>query len=550
MLRLPLLQRAAGPRPAATSMPGAGRRPRQPRRDRLRGRAPRPAARSACSPRAAGCSSSASSTCPTLPDSRQRPQPPGRAAAQRDAPARRRRARARAHLAGHRRTRASRSAPAQGVVKRVNPEVLGRDEWDVISLKDGDEVVGAVELATGDETLCFITSDAQLLHFGADGVRPQGRSGGGIAGVRLAAGERVGVVRRARPRDVRRRHRSGSSTALPGTEPGAVKVTPFTEYPPKGRATGGVRCHRFLKGEDTLVFAWAGTAPPARRRPAAPRSTCPRPTGRRDGSGVPGQPADRGRARDRSRRASRTCRPVCKADRMPARAAARPPRASCRRPAAGRLQRRREGGRRRPDPRGGPRAAATTLDETSGVSLTLTHRGPARGRDRIAQGRRRRRPTRRPSRARSRWSSPAPTSTSRSIAVDGKVYAQLPFTDRLPGHRPGDYGAPDPAAADEPRRRLLAPCCRHRGRRGGRDASAAARTTRRSSPSTPAPCPATREERHPERRRATFDADVHRHRRRRAARGRADRRLLPRHRRDDLHRRLRRLRHEKDITAP
>ena len=54
----------------------------------------------------------------------------------------------------------------QGVVKRVNPEVLGnRDAWEVIRLADGDEVVGAVELRTGDEELCFVTSDAQLLHF-------------------------------------------------------------------------------------------------------------------------------------------------------------------------------------------------------------------------------------------------------------------------------------------------------------------------------------------------------------------------------------------------
>ena len=78
-----------------------------------------------------------------------------------------------------------------GIVKRVNPEVLGRDEWEVIRLDDGDEVVGAVELATGTETLCFITTDAQLLHFGAETVRPQGRSGGGIAGIRVAADERV-----------------------------------------------------------------------------------------------------------------------------------------------------------------------------------------------------------------------------------------------------------------------------------------------------------------------------------------------------------------------
>ena len=80
----------------------------------------------------------------------------------------------------------------QGVVKRVNPEVLtNRDEWEVIGLRDDDEVVGALDLQTGSETLCFITSDAQLLHFGADGVRPQGRAGGGMAGVRLATGERA-----------------------------------------------------------------------------------------------------------------------------------------------------------------------------------------------------------------------------------------------------------------------------------------------------------------------------------------------------------------------
>ena len=101
----------------------------------------------------------------------------------------------------------------QGVVKRVNPEVLtNRDEWEVIGLKDGDEVVGATDLATGSETLCFITSDAQLLHFGADGVRPQGRSGGGMAGVRLTGGERVvwfGAIDPGRRRGGRRGHRLG-----------------------------------------------------------------------------------------------------------------------------------------------------------------------------------------------------------------------------------------------------------------------------------------------------------------------------------------------------
>ncbi|QYJ05365.1 DNA topoisomerase 4 subunit A [Nocardioides panacisoli] len=179
-----------------------------------------------------------------------------------------------------------------GIVKRVRPEVLGKDDWDVISLKDDDEVVGAVQLRTGSEELCFITADARLLHFPADGVRAQGRSGGGIAGVRIGDGERVawfGTVATDADGDgpvvVTS---SGSSSSLPGTEAGAVKVTPFSEYPAKGRGTGGVRCHRFLKGEDALVFAWAGPAPARATASSGAPVDLPAAEGRRDGSGVPG----------------------------------------------------------------------------------------------------------------------------------------------------------------------------------------------------------------------------------------------------------------------
>jgi DNA gyrase subunit A len=176
----------------------------------------------------------------------------------------------------------------QGVVKRVNPEVLGKDDWEVIGLKDGDEVVGAVELRSGDEELCFITSDARLLHFGAAGVRPQGRSGGGMTGVKLTSAQYVVWFGALVPAASVVVTASGSSTALPGTEPGAVKVTRFDEYPPKGRATGGVRCHRFLKGEDILVFAWAGAAPARAAAASGSPVDLPEPTGRRDGSGLPG----------------------------------------------------------------------------------------------------------------------------------------------------------------------------------------------------------------------------------------------------------------------
>jgi len=178
---------------------------------------------------------------------------------------------------------------AQGVVKRANPEYLAnRDEWEVIALKDGDTVVGAAQLRTGEETLCFITDDAQLLHFGAGTVRPQGRSGGGIAGIKLAAGAKATWFGAFVPDDAVVVTISGASSALPGTEAGSVKVTAFGEYPGKGRATGGVRCHRFLRGEDTLVFAWAGPAPAYAAAASGAPVDLPDATGRRDGSGVPG----------------------------------------------------------------------------------------------------------------------------------------------------------------------------------------------------------------------------------------------------------------------
>jgi len=182
-----------------------------------------------------------------------------------------------------------------GIVKRVNPEVLGRDEWEVINLAPGDEVVGAVQLRTGEETLCFITSDAQLLHFGAAQVRPQGRNAGGMQGIRVAHGSRVvffGAIVGSPEQSVVVTS-SGASSALPGTESGSVKVTPFSEYPAKGRATGGVRCHRYLKGEDTLVFAWAGAAPARAAANSGAPIDLPAADGRRDGSGLPAaQPID------------------------------------------------------------------------------------------------------------------------------------------------------------------------------------------------------------------------------------------------------------------
>ncbi|HEX9537565.1 MAG TPA: DNA topoisomerase IV subunit A [Streptosporangiaceae bacterium] len=202
---------------------------------------------------------------------------------------------------------------AAGVVKRVAPDYpQNAADFEVISLKDGDRVVGAVQLTSEEQDLVFITSDAQLLRFGAAAVRPQGRAAGGMAGIRLAAGASViwfgavppgggtvgpdgagpngagpggpepgGLVQPGAVVVTA----AGSSGALPGTAAATVKVTPYAEYPAKGRATGGVRCHRFLKGEDTLVLAWAGPAPARGATDAGVPVDLPSAEGRRDGSG-------------------------------------------------------------------------------------------------------------------------------------------------------------------------------------------------------------------------------------------------------------------------
>ncbi len=179
---------------------------------------------------------------------------------------------------------------ASGVVKRVAPDYpQNATEFEVIALKDGDRVVGAVQLASEAQDLAFVTSDAQLLRFGATSVRPQGRSAAGMAGIRLAARASViwfGAVDPAADAAPVVVTVAGSAGALPGTSAVTVKVTPYAEYPPKGRGTGGVRCHRFLKGEDVLVLAWAGPAPARGATEAGSPVDLPPPDGRRDGSGV------------------------------------------------------------------------------------------------------------------------------------------------------------------------------------------------------------------------------------------------------------------------
>ncbi|SDH25945.1 DNA gyrase/topoisomerase IV subunit A [Microbacterium pygmaeum] len=175
----------------------------------------------------------------------------------------------------------------QGVVKRIVPTALAtRPEVEAIGLKPGDEVVGAA--SAPDETeLVFVTSDAQLLRFAASSVRPQGGPAGGMAGINVSAGAAViffGVVSDA---DAVAISISGAEGVLPGTDAGRIKASRFDEFPAKGRATGGVRSHAFLKGEDRLSVAWVGPRGALAVGPDGSVRALPEATAKRDASGQP-----------------------------------------------------------------------------------------------------------------------------------------------------------------------------------------------------------------------------------------------------------------------
>jgi DNA gyrase subunit A len=177
---------------------------------------------------------------------------------------------------------------AQGVVKRVaGGGYPSRPDFDVVALKPGDEVVGVAQ-GPDSEHLVFVTSDAQLLHFAASQVRPQGVAAGGMAGINVAAKATAiffGSVDAGS--DVVVATISTPAETLAGADPGRAKVSRLSEFPGKGRATGGVRAHTFLKGEDALALAWVGPAPAMAVGVDGSLRTLPEAGAKRDASGTP-----------------------------------------------------------------------------------------------------------------------------------------------------------------------------------------------------------------------------------------------------------------------
>lgn len=139
-----------------------------------------------------------------------------------------------------------------GVVKQIQLPLPDKHDVQIISLKDGDSLVG-IGQSSNASSLVFVAADGSVLVFDSDAVRPQGLPAAGMAGIKLketnaiffgsATGGELLVTC------------ANNSQALAETDPGSYKATPLAQYPKKGRGTQGVRAQRFLKNEDQLYFA-------------------------------------------------------------------------------------------------------------------------------------------------------------------------------------------------------------------------------------------------------------------------------------------------------
>jgi DNA gyrase subunit A len=99
-----------------------------------------------------------------------------------------------------------------------------------ITLEEGDEL-GWARLTDGEDEIIMVTELGQALRFSEASVRSMGRAASGVIGIGLAQGDHVASMEVV----------EAAGELLVVTTTGYGKCTPLSEYPPKGRATGGVQ---------------------------------------------------------------------------------------------------------------------------------------------------------------------------------------------------------------------------------------------------------------------------------------------------------------------
>lgn len=140
-----------------------------------------------------------------------------------------------------------------GVVKRVDTSGLSKknNTYQIINLAQNDEVVGCgFSNVNSESSVVFVTKEGNILRTESKNIRPQGPGGGGMAGIKLKEADEVIAFYEE--------EETALATLITVTDLGNVKVSKLEEYPTKGRATGGMKCHLFKKRESALIEAYVG----------------------------------------------------------------------------------------------------------------------------------------------------------------------------------------------------------------------------------------------------------------------------------------------------
>lgn len=173
-----------------------------------------------------------------------------------------------------------------GQIKRMRPDFAKADSFEVILLAEGDEVLFAAPCPDEAE-IVMVTSDAQLLRTQAVKIRPQGRVAGGVVGMVIGQGAKLLDANFVPSAGAQVVTVAATGDGLFGLMQSSVKVSDLDIYPLKGRATQGVRCHRFLKSESELVLARVTAGPAIASATTGEPLDLPSVDSRRDGSGQP-----------------------------------------------------------------------------------------------------------------------------------------------------------------------------------------------------------------------------------------------------------------------
>lgn len=141
-----------------------------------------------------------------------------------------------------------------GSVKIAKTDFPKSDEFPVINLDEGDEIVGSrwIGKALTDTYFTFVSKAGQILIFDAKTIRETGSKAGGVRGMKLK-GDDDSVIFFGWIDSVKK-----PDNVLLTYSGQTIKRTSLTDIPTKGKGGMGVATQLFKKGEDQLKAAYVG----------------------------------------------------------------------------------------------------------------------------------------------------------------------------------------------------------------------------------------------------------------------------------------------------